>query len=141
MRMRGAAVLAFILSAGMALAVGAQTPAADETVAREVLGVRAKLRAAIAAGDRQALEERYAANYSHIHENGRADLKQERIDNLLRPGAVAIETMAEEEVAVQPFGPTTAVVTGISPIADPASGRTVRFQWLALYVKLDGASR
>jgi hypothetical protein len=121
----------------------ASLPAAPQTVAQpsaaatqEVLALREKIRAAVAAKDRAALEALYADNFMHMRDSGRADLKAERI-GLLLAGEQTIETAPEEEVAVQVYGPATAVATGASAIKDPATGKAARFRWVAVYVRGD----
>lgn len=135
-----------IVLVGLTL-VGAPVPAAAQTeaqrvesVRQDVLTLRRKLRTAVAARDRPALEQLYAENFNHVRESSRTDLKRERIDGLLK-GESAIEIAPEDELIIEAFGPTTAVATGVSPIRDRETGKTTPFRWLAVYVKLDGAWR
>lgn len=119
----------------------AQTAAqAEEATRQEVLATRQKVRAAVVAKDRPALERLYHENFNHIRESSRTDLKRERIDRLLK-GYDAIEIAPEDELVVEAYGATTAVATGVSPIKDRETGKATMFQWLAVYVKIDGEWR
>ena len=113
---------------------------AQDAVAREILAFRDKLRAAVAAKDRRALDQFYADNYKHIRDTGRTDTKRDRISMLLG-GEEGIETAAEEDIAVEAYGAGTAVATGLSPVKDAKSGRSSRFQWLTVYVRAEGGWR
>ena len=103
-------------------------------MSREILAVRDRIRAAAAAKDAAALEALYDPNFMHLRDTGRTDLKDERIAALIS-GEPAIETAPEEDVAVQPYGSSTAVATGISGVKDTTSGRAVPYRWLVVYVK------
>ena len=137
-------LLAFALAAAPVVALGqtAQTrpDPAEAALEREILGLREKVRGAVAAKDRAALEALYLDNFSHLRDTGRADLKGERIA-LLLSGASTIETAPEDQVAVQGYGPSTAAATGLSRIQDPATGRAAPFRWLTVYVKDGGTWR
>jgi hypothetical protein len=113
---------------------------AQDAVAREILAFRDKVRAAVAAKDRRALDQLYADNYKHIRDTGRTDTKRDRI-NMLLSGEEGIETAAEEDIVVDAYGAGTAVATGLSPVKDAKSGRSSRFQWLTVYVRADGGWR
>ena len=115
-------------------------PATDAGTTQEILALREKVRTAVAAKDKAALEALYEPNFMHLRDSGRADLKPERI-GLLLSGEPTIETAPEEGVSVQAFGPATAVATGVSRIKDPASGRPAAFRWLVVYVKTDSGWR
>jgi Domain of unknown function (DUF4440) len=130
-----------LITASLAHAGAWAQALADQATTDEILSVREKVRAAVLAKDRKTLDELYAADFSHVRETGRIDLKAERIAILLAGEEGVIETAPEQEMVVQAFGPVTAIVTGVSPIKDPAANRPVSFQWLTVYVKLDGAWR
>src|SRR3954465_4159517 len=124
-------------------AAAASLPAAAQTAAQpsaaatqDGLGPREKIRAAVAAKDRAALEALYADNFMHMRDSGRADLKPERIE-LLLSGEQTIETAPEDGVAIQLYGPATAVASGASAIKDPGTGKPARFRWVVVYVKGD----
>ncbi len=102
--------------------------------AQEVLALREKIRAAVAAKDRQTLQAAYADNFMHLRDSGRVDLKAERIA-LLLSGESTIETAPEENLNVQFYEPATVAITGVSAIKDRQSGRSARFRWLTVYVK------
>jgi ketosteroid isomerase-like protein len=126
--------LAAGLAGGRALAQ-APTSGPDEAVQRAIAALRERVRAAVAAKDRGALERAYADRFFHMRDTGRMDLKAERIA-LLLTGEATIETGAEEEIAVQRLAPDTAVATGVTAIPDPATpGRPARFRWLTVYVR------
>jgi hypothetical protein len=134
---RRAALL--VVFAAAPLATLAQTaraprPAAEAPMAQEALAFRERIRAAIAAKDRPALEAAYADNFSHLRDSGRADLKGERIA-LLLAGEPTIETAPEENLVVQVFEPATVAVIAVSPVKDRETGQSPRFRWLAVYVK------
>lgn len=124
----GALVALALPSAGLAQAT------AESSATQEILSLREKVRTAIAAKDRGALEALYADNFTHLRDSGRADLKGDRI-TLLLSGEPAIETTPEEELAVQVYGPGTAAATGVSPIPDPAAKTPARFRWVVVYAK------
>lgn len=123
-----AGLAALVGSPGRAQSVG------DTPVTREILAVRDKIRAAIAAKDRAALETLYAENFTHLRDSGRADLKGDRI-TLLLSGEPSIETAPEEQLAVQVYGLATAVVTGVSPIPDPATKTPALFRWVVVFAR------
>jgi len=134
---RRAALL--VVFAAAPLATLAQTaraprPAAEAPMAQEALAFREKIRAAIAAKDRPALEAAYADNFSHLRDSGRADLKGERIA-LLLAGAPTIETAPDENLVVQVFEPATVAVIAVSQVKDRETGQSPRFRWLAVYAK------
>ena len=101
---------------------------------KEALAFREKIRAAIAAKDKQALEAAYADNFSHLRDSGRVDYKGERIA-LLLSGEPTIETAPEENLVVQVFEPATVAVVAVSPVKDRVTGQSPRFRWLTVYVK------
>jgi hypothetical protein len=105
----------------------------DAQANREILEVRDRIKAAVAARDRPTLERIYHNGFSHLRDSGRVDLKPDRIA-LLLSGEITIEIAREEQVVVQTFGPSTAVATGVSAIKDQA-GRPARFRWLTVFVK------
>jgi hypothetical protein len=131
------AALALALNAGAAAQGRAPAEARHAAAAEEVLAAREKIRAAIAAKDRAALEAAYADNFSHLRDSGRIDLKDERIA-LLLSGETTIETAPEDGVVVQVYGPATAVATGTSAIPDPAAKRPASFRWVIVYAKDEG---
>ena len=107
---------------------------ADASLAEEALAFREKVRAAIAAKDRPALDAAYAGNFTHLRDSGRVDHKGDRIA-LLLAGESTIETAPEENMTVQVFTPATVAVVGVSPVKDRQTGRSPRFRWLTVYVK------
>ena len=139
--MRGAPAWSLLLALAAAQPALGQTPRsaldADAAVHAEILNVRERIRAAVAAKDRAALERLYAENFSHIRDSGRMDLKDDRIA-LLLSGASAIETAPEDEFSVQSYGSGAAAAIGVSRITDGGTDRAARFRWLTVYVK-DGA--
>ena len=121
------------------LAAFAQTPrapriAAEAPLAKEALAFRDRVRAAIAAKDRQALEAAYADNFNHLRDSGRIDYKGDRIA-LLLSGEATIESAPEENMVVQVFEPATVAVIAVSPVKDRQTGLFPRFRWLTVYVK------
>ena len=136
MRLARRAFLA-LLAAAPAAAI-AQTaprpPSEGASATQEVLALRERIRAAVAKKDRAALEPLYAENFMHMRDSGRADLKAERLA-LLVSGEQTIETAPEDGLAIQVYGPSTAVATGASPIRDRASGKSAMFRWVVVYVR------
>ena len=106
-------------------------------MAQEALVFREKVRAAIAAKDKAALEAAYADNFSHLRDSGRVDHKGERIA-LLLSGEPTIETAPEENLVVEVFEPATVAVVAVSPVKDRDTGQSPRFRWLTVYVKQAG---
>ena len=106
----------------------------EDPLGQEALAFRDKVRAAIAAKDRQALEADYADNFSHLRDSGRVDYKSDRI-TLLLSGEPTIETAPEENLVVQVYEPATVAVIAVSPVKDRQTGLFPRFRWLSLYVK------
>ena len=136
---RRAALLIVSAFAAAPLGAFAQTPRApragpEAPLAQEALAFRERIREAVAAKNRQALEAAFADNFNHLRDSGRVDLKAERIA-LLLSGESTIETEPEENMTVQVYEPATVAVTGVSPIKDRQSGRSGRFRWLTVYVK------
>ena len=107
---------------------------ADASLAQEALAFREKIRAAIAAKDRAALEAAYAGNFTHLRDSGRVDHKSDRIA-LLLSGEPTIESAPEENMTVQVFTPATVAVVAVSPVKDRQTGQSPRFRWLTVYVK------
>jgi ketosteroid isomerase-like protein len=128
-------VLAVLLTATPSALYAQARPASGESpAAQEILELREKIRAAVAAKDRAALEALYADNFAHLRDSGRADLKGDRI-TLLLSGETTIETAPEEGVDVQLYGPATAAATGVSSIPDRNARRPASFRWLVVYAK------
>jgi hypothetical protein len=115
------------------LAQTAESPA-DASLAQEALAFREKIRTAIAAKDKAALDAAYAGNFTHLRDSGRIDHKGDRIA-LLLAGEPTIETAPEEDMAVQVYTPATVAVVAVSPVKDRTTGRSPRFRWLTVYVK------
>ena len=128
-------VLLVLATLGVAPPAMAQTRSPDLT--QEILAFREKVRSAVRAKDSKALNQLYADNFKHVRDTGRTDQKSERIAGLVA-GEEGIETAAEEDIVIEAYGPNTAVATGLSPVKDARSGRSARFQWLTLYVRIDG---
>jgi hypothetical protein len=138
MRLSRRAALLVLLAAApcVAFAQTARAPraGAEAPLAREALAFRDKVRAAIEAKDRAALEAAYADNFSHLRDSGRVDHKSERIA-LLLSGEPTIETAPEENLVVEVFEPATVAVVAVSPVKDRQTGQSPRFRWLTIYVK------
>ncbi|GGC73807.1 hypothetical protein GCM10010994_35230 [Chelatococcus reniformis] len=117
---------------------GQTTNVQDDPITQQILALREKIRTAIARKDRAALEALYDDRFNHIRENGRTDLKRERID-LLLSGQDGIEIAPDDQMLIQAYGPDTVVLSGVSPIKDRRNGKSAQFQWLTVYVKTDGA--
>jgi hypothetical protein len=130
-----APVLLVVATLGVATATLAQTRTPDLT--QEILAFREKVRSAVSAKDSKALSQFYADNFKHVRDTGRTDQKSERIAGLVA-GEEGIETAAEEDIVIEAYGPNTAVATGLSPVKDARSGRSARYQWLTVYVRIDG---
>ena len=113
---------------------GQRRMSAEAPLAQEALAFRERIREAVAAKNRQALEAAFADNFNHLRDSGRVDLKAERIA-LLLSGESTIETEPEENMTVQVYEPATVAVTGVSPIKDRQTGKAARFRWLTVYVK------
>jgi Domain of unknown function (DUF4440) len=120
----------------LAFAQSARAPQneADASLAQEALAFREKVRAAVAAKDKPALDAAYANNFTHLRDSGRVDHKGDRIA-LLLSGESTIETAPEENMTVQVFTPATVAVVGVSPVKDRQTGRSPLFRWLTVYVK------
>jgi hypothetical protein len=132
---RRAALLVLLAAApGAALAQGARAPQAESPLAREALAFRDKVRAAVEARNKAALEAAYADNFSHLRDSGRVDHKGERIA-LLLSGEPTIETAPEENLVVEAFEPATVAVVAVSPVKDRQTGQAPRFRWLTVYIK------
>ncbi len=131
-------LLAAVAALAAAVPAVAQTRSPDLT--QDILAFREKVRGAVRAKDARALDQLYAANFKHVRDTGRTDLKSERIASLVG-GEEGIETAAEEDIVIEAYGADTAVATGVSPVKDARTGRSTRFQWLAVYVRGDGGWR
>jgi Domain of unknown function (DUF4440) len=129
-------VSAFTAAPLAAFAQTARAPriAAETPLAKEALAFRDKIRAAIAAKDRKALEAAYADNFGHLRDSGRIDYKSDRIA-LVLSGEPTIESAPEENMVVQVFEPATVAVIAVSPVKDRQTGLSPRFRWLSVYVK------
>lgn len=110
---------------------------ADDATTRAILAQRENIRTAVANKDSKALEAIYSDRFNHIRENGRADMKRDRIAVLLS-GQDAIELAPEDQMLIQTYGPDTAVLSAVSPIRDKKTGRSADFQWLQVWVRMDG---
>jgi hypothetical protein len=124
-----AAPVAALAQTARAPRIDAETP-----LAKEALAFRDKIRAAVAAKDRQALEAAYADNFGHLRDSGRIDYKSDRIA-LLLSGEPTIESAPEENMVVQVYEPATVAVIAVSPVKDRQTGLFPRFRWLTVYVK------
>ena len=134
---RRATLLALVAAAPVAaFAQGARPsrPDGEAPLAREALAFREKVRAAIEAKDKRALDAAYADNFSHLRDSGRVDHKGDRIA-LLLSGEPTIETAPEENLVVEAFEPATVAVVAVSPVKDRQTGAAPRFRWLTVYIK------
>jgi hypothetical protein len=131
------AVRALLAVAALSVAVPALAQTRSPDLTQEILAFREKVRSAVRAKDSRALDQLYAINFKHVRDTGRTDQKSERIASLVA-GEEGIETAAEEDIAVEAYGPNAAVATGISPVKDARTGRSARYQWLTVYVRMDG---
>jgi hypothetical protein len=132
-----AALLVLVAAAPVAaFAQGARPsrPDGEAPLAREALAFREKIRAAIEAKDKRALDAAYADNFSHLRDSGRVDHKADRIA-LLLSGEPTIETAPEENMVVEVFEPATVAVVAVSPVKDRETRQAPRFRWLTVYVK------
>lgn len=126
--------LAAVPHAALAQTARTSDSPGDASLAQEALAFREKIRAAVAAKDKAALEAAYAGNFTHLRDSGKVDHKGDRIA-LLLAGEPTIETAPEEDMAVQVFTPATVAVVAVSPVKDRTTGRSPRFRWLTVYVK------
>jgi hypothetical protein len=130
---RNAAMALALAGVGMAGAAQAQSALDDSHVVPEVLEMREKLRKAALAKDAAAIEPHYAPRFAHWRNSGKFQPRSTRIAEILS-GQPLIETVPETQLVVQPFGPVTAVATGVTEIQ--LDGKPVEFSWLIVYVKL-----
>ena len=112
----------------------------DVAVKKDVLEFREAHKQAIAAKDLAKLRAIYADAYPHTHGSGKVDPKDARIVSALA-GEPLIEAAPVEELSVRVFGPSTAIVTGRSPILNKQENKTYDFRWICVYVKTDAAWR
>ncbi len=139
-RARGVSHRRAVVGALLALALpslGWAQAAGESPVTQDILAVREKVRAAILAKDRATLEALYADNFNHLRDSGRTEVKSDRIA-LVLSGEPTIETVPEEALSVQVYGPGTAAATGVSPIPDPATKQPALFRWVVVYAKDGG---
>jgi hypothetical protein len=123
-------------AAALAQPSGPARRSPESPLVQEALAFREKIRSAIAAKDRPALEAAYADNFNHLRDSGRIDYKGDRIQ-LLLSGEPTIESAPEENMVVQVFEPATVAVIAVSPVKDRQTGLFPRFRWLTVYVKQD----
>jgi hypothetical protein len=112
--------------------VRASAPAANVAI----LDREAQLVAAVAKGNKSALEAILAPNYVHIDYTGTVDFRDEALANISRYKAYAMKL---GEQSVDFFG-NTAIVHGVNTVSK--SGKVVmRLRYTDVYVKQNGTWR
>ena len=86
---------------------------------------RDRLAKAVAAKDRSLLRACYHETFTHIHETGKVDSREERIAAALA-GEPMIETAPASELVFRVHTGPTVIVTGVSP--------SLEVRWVAVYV-------
>lgn len=104
------------------------------SVTDQIMALRRKLREAVAKQDRATLETLYHDRFTHLRETGRAETKKERIDFLIS-GQTGIELASADQALIETFNADTAVLSGVSVIANKDRAKSGTFQWLTLYVR------
>jgi ketosteroid isomerase-like protein len=113
-------------------------PTVEElAVGREVLELRERLRAAVAAKDARALLALYADDFTHTHGSAKIDNRDARIVALLA-GEPTIEMAPLDDLVIRVHGGATVIVSARSPIRNAADGKTYDFRWLQVFVKDNG---
>jgi hypothetical protein len=107
----------------------------EKATVEEVKAFRKTISEAIEKKDGAALRKFYADRFVHTHGSGKVDNKDARIVSLLA-GDPAIENAPVEDLVIRVPGGWTAVATGRSPIRSMADGKTHRFRWIAVYVRI-----
>jgi uncharacterized protein (TIGR02246 family) len=128
-----------MMVSGMAAAHPPGRPPTVEELAigREVLDVRERLRAAVAAKDAKALLGLFTDDFTHTHGSAKIDNRDARIVALLA-GEPTIELAPLDDLVIRVHGGATAVVSARSPIRNTIDGKTYDFRWLQVFVKRDG---
>ncbi len=127
------------LSVSIAGLVAAHPPGHPPTVTelaigREVLDVRERLRAAVAAKDAKALLGLFADDFTHTHGSAKIDNRDARIVALLA-GEPGIELAPLDDLVIRVHGGATVIVSARSPLRNTADGKTYDFRWLQVFVK------
>jgi ketosteroid isomerase-like protein len=114
---------------------GRQLTAEETAIARQVLSARETIRTLVEAKDTKGLTALYTDDFTHTHGSGKVDARDNRIVAMLS-GDPVIELAPVDELLVRIHGPTTAIVSGRSPVKSLADGRTYDFRWIQVFVKI-----
>ena len=107
----------------------------EKATVEEVVEFRKAVSRAIEKKDAAALRKIYADGFAHTHGSGKVDDKKARIAAVLA-GDPVIETAPVTDLVVRVPGGWTAIVRGESPIRSSADGKTHKFRWTAVYVRV-----
>jgi hypothetical protein len=107
----------------------------EKATAEEVIEFRKAVGRAIEKKDAAALERIYAKGFAHTHADGKVDDKKARIAAVLA-GDPVIETAPVTDLVIRVPGGWTAIARGVSQIADKADGKTHKYRWTAVYVRM-----
>ncbi len=114
---------------------GRPLTAEEAIIARAVLAARESIRGLVDAKDAKELSLLYTDDFTHVHGSGKVDARDNRIVALLS-GDPVVELAPVDELLVRLHGPTTAIVSGRSPIKSLADGKTHDFRWTQVFVKV-----
>ena len=110
-------------------------PTVDElAIGRDVMEVRARLRAAVEAKDARALLALFTDDFTHTHGSAKIDNRDARIVALLA-GEPTVEMAPLDDLVIRVHGGATAIVSARSPIRSLADGKTYDFRWTQVFVK------
>ena len=119
------ASLLLALVAALGPDVSAQADPRDEIVA-----VRSRIAAAVAAKDRAALDRLFTSDYTHTHAVGRMDDRARRLGTLAS-GEATVDSVEPDEMVVRFYGDdrATAIAVGRSTVGD------FEYRWTVVYIK------
>jgi ketosteroid isomerase-like protein len=122
---------------GAALAHPTVPPGSDPVATQAVLAARATIETAVKNKDANRLKTLYTDDFTHTHGSGKVDGRDARIVSLLT-AEPTIEMAHADELVVQTYSGSAAIVRGKSPILNVKENQFYQFRWVQTYVKLPG---
>jgi hypothetical protein len=107
----------------------------EKETAEEVMDFRKTVARAIERKNAAALRKIYANGFTHTHETGKVDGKEERVASVLA-GEPVIENAPVADLVIRVPGGWTAIATGVSPLRSPQDGKVEKVRWTAVYVRM-----
>jgi ketosteroid isomerase-like protein len=107
----------------------------EKATAEEVIEFRKTVARAVEKKDAVALDRIYAKGFAHTPATGQVDDKKARIATVLA-GDPVIESAPVTDLVIRVPGGWTAIARGVGPIASKSDGKTHKYRWTVVYVRV-----